>query len=63
MDVPTATAEHTIIAKLEWAKLGASDRPLDDVAGILRVRGADRRRTATPRRTMAGGDGSTGDTR
>jgi hypothetical protein len=41
MDVPTATAEDTIIAKLEWAKLGASDRQLEDVAGILRVRGAD----------------------
>jgi hypothetical protein len=41
MDVPTATAEDTIIAKLEWAKLGASDRQLQDVAGILRVRGAD----------------------
>ena len=41
IDVPTATAEDTIIAKLEWAKLGASDRQLEDVAGILRVRGAD----------------------
>jgi len=41
MDVPTATAEDTIIAKLEWAKLGASDRQIEDVAGILRVRGAD----------------------
>ena len=41
MDVPTATAEDTIIAKLERAKLGASDRQLEDVAGILRVRGAD----------------------
>jgi hypothetical protein len=41
MDVPTATAEDTIIAKLEWAKLGASDRQLEDVAGILRVRGGD----------------------
>lgn len=41
MDVPTATAEDTIIAKLEWAKQGASDRQLEDVAGILRVRGAD----------------------
>lgn len=41
MDVPTATAEDTIIAKLEWAKLGASDRQLEDVAGILRVRGPD----------------------
>jgi hypothetical protein len=41
MDVPTATAEDTIIAKLEWANQGASDRQLRDVAGILRVRGAD----------------------
>jgi hypothetical protein len=41
MDVPTATAEDTIIAKLEWAKLGASDRQLEDVTGILRVRGPD----------------------
>ncbi|TMQ03423.1 MAG: nucleotidyltransferase family protein [Deltaproteobacteria bacterium] len=41
MNVPTATAEDTIIAKLEWAKLGASDRQLEDVMGILRVRGAD----------------------
>lgn len=41
IDVPTATAEDTIIAKLEWAKLGSSDRQLEDVAGILRVRGAD----------------------
>jgi acetolactate synthase regulatory subunit len=38
VDVPTATAEDTIIAKLEWAKLGASERQLIDVAGILRVR-------------------------
>jgi hypothetical protein len=39
--VATATAEDTIIAKLEWAKQGASDRQLEDVAGILRVRGPD----------------------
>jgi hypothetical protein len=39
--VATATAEDTIIAKLEWAKHGASDRQLDDVAGILRVRGSE----------------------
>ena len=38
IEIPTATAEDTIIAKLEWAKAGASDRQLDDVAGILRVR-------------------------
>lgn len=36
--VPTASPEDTIIAKLEWAKQGASDRQLNDVAGILRVR-------------------------
>jgi hypothetical protein len=39
--VETATAEDTIIAKLEWAKRSASQRQLADVAGILRVRGAD----------------------
>jgi predicted nucleotidyltransferase len=39
--VATATAEDVIIAKLEWAKQGASDRQLEDVAGILRVRGSD----------------------
>jgi hypothetical protein len=34
-----ATAEDVIVAKLEWAKLGSSLRQLEDVAGILRVRG------------------------
>jgi hypothetical protein len=38
-DVPTASAEDTIIAKLEWAKEGSSERQLTDVAGILRLRG------------------------
>jgi hypothetical protein len=38
-EVATATAEDTILAKLEWAKAGWSQRQLDDVAGILRVRG------------------------
>ncbi|HEY1546457.1 MAG TPA: hypothetical protein VGG28_01485 [Kofleriaceae bacterium] len=36
--VAAATAEDTIVAKLEWAKQGASTRQLVDVAGILRVR-------------------------
>lgn len=36
--VPTASAEDTIIAKLEWAKQGASERQIGDVVGILRVR-------------------------
>ena len=35
-----ATAEDSIIAKLEWAMLGDSERQLRDVAGILSVRGA-----------------------
>jgi len=39
VSVPMASAEDTIISKLEWAALGSSDRQLDDVAGILRVRG------------------------
>lgn len=36
-----ATAEDTILAKLEWArKAGGSERQLEDVAGILQVSGA-----------------------
>jgi hypothetical protein len=34
-----ATAEDVLIAKLEWAKLGSSQRQLEDAAGILRIRG------------------------
>lgn len=39
MGVPVfvATAEDTIIAKLEWAKLGDSDRQRRDVEGMLGV--------------------------
>ena len=39
IEVDTATAEDTIVAKLEWAKQSRSERQLEDVAGILRVRG------------------------
>lgn len=35
-----ATAEDSIIAKLEWAKLGDSERQLRDVVGMVSVRGA-----------------------
>lgn len=35
-----ATAEDTIVAKLEWSKMGASLRQIEDVAGILKVRHA-----------------------
>jgi hypothetical protein len=38
-DTPVATAEDTIIAKLEWAAAGESERQLRDVAGILEVSG------------------------
>jgi hypothetical protein len=34
-----ATAEDTIISKLEWGKMGESSRQIEDVAGILEVRG------------------------
>ena len=36
-----ASAEDVILAKLEWAKLGGSVRQLEDVAGLLQVRGAE----------------------
>lgn len=39
-EVATASAEDTIVAKLEWSKLGSSERQLEDVAGILRVQAA-----------------------
>lgn len=35
--MPIASAEDVVIAKLEWAKIGGSDRQIDDVAGILRA--------------------------
>ncbi|HEU4453450.1 MAG TPA: hypothetical protein VFR81_10330 [Longimicrobium sp.] len=33
-----ATAEDVVIAKLEWAKMGESQRQIDDAANILRIR-------------------------
>lgn len=33
-----ATAEDTIVAKLDWARAGESERQLRDVAGILEIR-------------------------
>jgi hypothetical protein len=38
-ETPVATAEDTIIAKLEWARAGESERQLRDVARILAVSG------------------------
>ncbi len=34
-----ASAEDVVLSKLEWAKVSASDRQLEDVAGILRIQG------------------------
>jgi len=33
-----ASAEDVVVAKLEWSKLAQSQRQIEDVAGILRVR-------------------------
>ncbi len=35
-----ATAEDILIAKLEWAKLGESERQIEDAAGIIEHQGA-----------------------
>jgi hypothetical protein len=32
------TAEDLVVAKLEWAKMGATSRQTEDIAGILKVR-------------------------
>jgi hypothetical protein len=36
-----ATVEDVLIAKLEWAKLGESQRQIEDVARILRIRASE----------------------
>lgn len=38
VELTIATAEDVVLAKLEWAKLGASDRQIEDVATLLRAR-------------------------
>jgi hypothetical protein len=37
--VYAATPEDIIIAKLRWAKLGESERQIDDAAGVIRMQG------------------------
>jgi hypothetical protein len=39
-EVLFATAEDTLLTKLEWARLADSDRQYADAVGILRVQGA-----------------------
>ncbi|HEU0012264.1 MAG TPA: hypothetical protein VFQ45_01200 [Longimicrobium sp.] len=43
--VSIATPEDVVIAKLEWAQMGASRRQTEDAARLLRVRWADLDRT------------------
>jgi hypothetical protein len=38
VELTIATAEDVVLAKLEWAKLGASDRQIEDAATVLRAR-------------------------
>jgi hypothetical protein len=33
-----ASAEDVVVSKLEWAKLAQSQRHIEDVAGVLRMR-------------------------
>jgi hypothetical protein len=40
MRLTLATPEDVLIAKLEWAKMGDSERQLQDVAGIIRMQRA-----------------------
>ncbi|HEX6642944.1 MAG TPA: hypothetical protein VF215_17640 [Thermoanaerobaculia bacterium] len=39
VSVYAATAEDVLLAKLEWAKLGESERQLRDAAGIIEIQG------------------------
>jgi len=41
IQVFVASAEDVLLAKLEWAKRGHSERQVEDAAGILQVRGSD----------------------
>ena len=41
MPVAVATAEDIVIAKLEWAKLGQSQRQIEDASGVLKIRGEE----------------------
>ena len=41
VQLAVATVEDVIVAKLEWAKMGASQRQIEDVAGMIRVRGEE----------------------
>jgi len=39
--VYAATPEDVVLAKLRWAKLGESDRQINDAAGVIRIQSSD----------------------
>lgn len=39
LSVFVASPEDVIVAKLEWAKLGGSQRQIEDAAAIMRIQG------------------------
>jgi hypothetical protein len=41
LSVYAATPEDMVLAKLEWAKLGESERQIRDAAGIIEIQGAN----------------------
>ncbi len=41
LSLAIASLEDVILAKLEWAKLGESERQLEDVAALVRLRAGD----------------------
>lgn len=41
VDVDVATAEDVVLSKLEWARLGASERQLRDVGAVITAVGAE----------------------
>lgn len=41
LQVFVATAEDVLIAKLEWARAGGSERQIEDAAGIIETQGGD----------------------
>jgi hypothetical protein len=41
VNVYVATPEDVLIAKLEWAKMGESERQIEDAAGVIATQGPD----------------------
>jgi hypothetical protein len=39
VELDVASPEDIVIAKLEWARLGASSRQIEDAAGVIRLQG------------------------